>query len=169
MFKKRILVLLTIITILIGFNFFINKKVKEKIKQNNYNELISQIENEEKPFEIKNSKKMDNYITYKDFKIQEFFNEKYYTKKINSDSFTSEISIVSQLTVNKINRLGSLIQRWDSEINVALYITQNYTLNQIINLIPKKCLQNIKIHLVYNTISPERIYPMNILRNIAWE
>jgi hypothetical protein len=161
--NRFIIILISFILLVIGASFFVNKLIFETIKKKKIVRILNEIFDEEKPFKSKKTDK--DFILYKELKIFEFFNEKYYKKKDNEkESFLNQVSIVSQLSFERVNRLNYFIKTWEGEINVSLYMTCNKTKSEILKLIPITLLEKIKFHLVLNYKNKERIYPMNILR-----
>eukprot|EP01080_Neovahlkampfia_damariscottae_P005880 gene5880-9708_t len=95
-------------------------------------------------------------------------NLKKYSK---TGDLSSQTTVITQLSEDRFSRLLSLVERWKEEISVCLYV--KYKIEPYLyveNLYKKNPIlfqDRIRLHLVFNKTKME--YPLNRLRNIAWE
>lgn len=89
-------------------------------------------------------------------------------------NFIDNITVVTQLTYERLPRLETLAKRWNSKISAVLYVLleklEKININQHLNVIYKhhpSIFHDVDLHLVFGrTIAKE--YNLNLLRNIAW-
>ncbi|KAH8861374.1 LARGE xylosyl- and glucuronyltransferase 2 [Schistosoma japonicum] len=85
----------------------------------------------------------------------------------NVTKLKNHVSLVSQLTFDRLGRLEELAARWDGPMSLALYLTDRETTLLMEFITNSRILQNrtnIGYHVVY---VDGKFYPINILRNIA--
>ncbi|CAH8514291.1 unnamed protein product [Schistosoma rodhaini] len=87
--------------------------------------------------------------------------------KENVTNMKNHVSLVSQLTFDRLHRLEELAIRWLGPMSLALYLTDREATLLIEYITNSRILQNrtnIGYHIVY---VDGKFYPINILRNIA--
>lgn len=81
----------------------------------------------------------------------------------------NDVTLVSQLSIDRLYMIEYLANRWKGPISLALYISDS-EVQQFLNFITKSSIlssrTNIGYHVVYRE---EKFYPINHLRNIALE
>ena len=82
---------------------------------------------------------------------------------------STDITLTTQISVNKMGRLGALAGRWNGPVSVAIRITSLDELHQLKNILSdnknQQHLQKVAFHLYID--NNQRDYPVNTLRNIA--
>ncbi|CAH8501160.1 unnamed protein product [Heterobilharzia americana] len=95
-----------------------------------------------------------------------FLNYQFY-KGDNETNAENHVSLVSQLTFDRLHRLEELSMKWLGPISLALYLTDREATLLVEFVTNSKILQNrtnIGYHIVY---VDGKFYPINTLRNIA--
>ena len=92
-----------------------------------------------------------------------YFGEQY------ASNDTHDVTLVTQLSSDRIQILDSLIKKWEGPISISVYTTdyEAWQLSQFIHsssLLFERTTKNVGIHLVYKQ---GQFYPINKLRNIA--
>ncbi|KAF2077483.1 hypothetical protein CYY_001182 [Polysphondylium violaceum] len=109
---------------------------------------------------------VDKYIRDYDREIEPFF--KRASKSAYSQS--SDITIVSQLDISRLDRLTECSKNWDGLISVAIYIKEEADVDKLKQLLRmpqhKSLAENTDIHLVFKHFN-DKPYPINYLRNVA--
>ncbi|CAH1783095.1 unnamed protein product [Owenia fusiformis] len=102
------------------------------------------------------------------FKTQQFL--------ISNDKFDSHmlslVTLVTQLSMDRLNIAAEILQNWDGPISLAIYVPAGDSNNQWKEQYVHKKLQGIKIGphcdvTVMYGIHPDERYPINMLRNAA--
>ncbi len=92
----------------------------------------------------------------------------YYTQYSYQPSDATDVSMVTQLSFDRIHMLKRLLELWEGPISAALYVEENSTL-ELLELIHNTSVfqrTNLAIHVVYK--KRDLLYPINFLRNVAW-
>eukprot|EP01084_Bolivina_argentea_P240632 404184_1 len=86
----------------------------------------------------------------------------------DNDELNNKIGIVTQCSVDRMDRLKAMSDHWDGIISVSIYIKNLNELFIVQNMFETefKNKKNIKIHLIFAKTTSE-YYPINYLRNIA--
>ncbi|KAK4469711.1 hypothetical protein MN116_007235, partial [Schistosoma mekongi] len=103
------------------------------------------------------------YPYYFQYNFSSFIRE----DQVNVTKLKNHVSLVSQLTFDRLGRLEELAARWYGPMSLALYLTDRETTLLIEFITNSPILQNrtnIGYHVVY---VDGKFYPINILRNIA--
>ena len=119
-----------------------------------------------------NLKGLTKFEVCNDFKDQEqktfithlFF---YGNQYISVDEY--DVTLVTQMTVNRIQTLHTLLKHWNGPVSIAVYGTESDVLSfiQYVNKFGTlKGRSNVAIHIVY--IRKGYYHPINYLRNVAW-
>ena len=81
----------------------------------------------------------------------------------------NDVTLVTQMTVNKIQTLHTLLKHWNGPVSIALYGTES-DIQSFIQYVNKFGMlegrSNVAIHIVY--IRKGYYHPINYLRNVAW-
>jgi len=108
------------------------------------------------------------YIRDYDRQIDPFFRRA--SKTVFNE--TTDITIVSQLDISRLDRLTECSKNWDGLISVAIYIKEYSEIDKLEELLKqpqyKSLAENTDIHLVVKHFN-DKPYPINYLRNIAIE
>ena len=119
-----------------------------------------------------NLKGLTKFEVCNDFKDQEqktfithlFF---YGNQYISVDEY--DVTLVTQMTVNRIQTLHTLLKHWNGPVSIAVYGTESDVLSFIQYVNKFGMLEgrsNVAIHIVY--IRKGYYHPINYLRNVAW-
>jgi hypothetical protein len=99
------------------------------------------------------------------------------TESTSGTSLENKITVLTQLTFERLPRLVALSKRWPHEISAALYIRvkENFEkvsvenmLENIFKVHPELLQERIKLHLVLGE-KQSKVLPLNMLRNVAWK
>ena len=119
-----------------------------------------------------NLKGLTKFEVCNDFKDQEqktfithlFF---YGNQYISVDEY--DVTLVTQMTVNRIQTLHTLLKHWNGPASIAVYGTES-DIRSFIQYVNKFGMlegrSNVAIHIVY--IRKGYYHPINYLRNVAW-
>jgi len=119
----------------------------------------------------------ESYITVDNYNIQPFL----FRASSDSPSRSSHlVSIVTQLSVERLNSLVKMAEAWQAPISAAIYVFSHQNANDVIEKIDHvrsnsaSFRKYVHVHLVsilhsvYTSLTYELPYPINLLRNIAW-
>ena len=79
-----------------------------------------------------------------------------------------DVTLITQLTTNRILQLYSLLQHWDGPVSITLYGTEAevWKLTDYLDrVLSERKVSNVAIHIVYKREG--YFYPVNYLRNVA--
>ncbi len=81
---------------------------------------------------------------------------------------TADISLVAQLSFDRIHMLIRLLEMWEGPVSAAIYMEESEVLQlmEFIHYMPVFQRTNLALHVVYK--KGDFLYPINFLRNIAW-
>ncbi len=93
----------------------------------------------------------------------------FYGTNYNNNVDPFDVTLVSQLSMDRLHTLNPLLQHWVGPISLALYATDAETMEFLdyINRLPPiiKNRTNLSVHVVYKDNC--HLYPVNYLRNVA--
>ena len=80
-----------------------------------------------------------------------------------------DVTLVSQLTFDRVSRIPILLAHWTGPVSIAVYtadeeIEELYNVLKSSDIISERARKNLAIHVVFNH---SRIYPINYMRNVA--
>ena len=81
----------------------------------------------------------------------------------------SRIALVTQLSLNRLDRLAALVMQWKGPVSAALYLCSSADLEAAekwYSALPQEFKIWTTLHLVVGNVE---FYPINLMRNVAWE
>eukprot|EP01080_Neovahlkampfia_damariscottae_P001153 gene1153-10667_t len=102
--------------------------------------------------------------------IHKHVNTKFYNRNFDKNNFLSKVTIVTQISEERLDRLEILSNLYSGPISCTLFRKKFEKLNVTMKWLEEnhpKILQNVDLHIV---VTEKMVrYPVNLLRNIAWE
>ena len=90
-------------------------------------------------------------------------------RNLTSGNAASEVTLISQLSMDRLQLLEPLCRHWTGPVSVSVYASDEEAIKLINYFNSYSCLRhrnNIAIHIVYAD-ADSRFYPINYLRNVA--
>ena len=83
------------------------------------------------------------------------------------ESSEHDVTLVTQMSMDRLHMLESLCQQWDGPMSIAIYTTDSdiQGLVEYVSTFPRNSLRRLALHIVYK--SQSQFYPVNYLRNVA--
>lgn len=82
----------------------------------------------------------------------------------------SDITLATQMTVDRIYLLPHIARNWDGPVSVAVFLRDPAEEQRVQRLLQSSADARrwVSVHIVHNT-SAMFDYPINVLRNVAWD
>jgi hypothetical protein len=115
-----------------------------------------------------------SYLSHKkdETEIIIFSNKNYFKRIFSKDSIVSKISIITQCTEERLQRLEDLTQVYSGPISITYFISQNEDVEMTLKKIHEKfpnILPNVFFH-IFRFRDPHVFeYRINEMRNISWK
>ncbi len=103
-----------------------------------------------------------------DFHMHTFRIHPYYIGKTHQPSDEYDVTLITQLSLDRMPLLEMILELWDGPLSASLYVEESQILELLRIIHDSSVLQreNVAIHVVYK--KQETNYPINFLRNLAW-
>ncbi len=136
-----------------------------------YNSYRLQSIDQAAPVEIKDSSGLWDWLTSSCSDMRRRLTYRvhpYFIKYSYHPRDTADISLVTQLSFDRIHMLIRLLELWEGPVSATIYMDESQVLHLMVLIHNTPMFQrtNFALHVVYK--KGDFLYPVNFLRNIAW-